>query len=104
MNPGKFKELYDERLNPDCNLLFPKPKANCDAWKLNEPKTSPGGEIYYEEEKITVDAVAEMMPKVRKFFLNFSFMFLYQNIFSNLLDMRNLQEQVKKAFCHKKLF
>ena len=23
---------------------------------------------------------------------------------SNLLDMRNLQEQVKKAFCHQKLF
>ena len=66
MNPGKFKELYDERLNPDCNLLFPKPKENCDTWKLNEPKTSPGGEIYYEEEKITVDTVAEMMPKVRK--------------------------------------
>ena len=25
-------------------------------------------------------------------------------VFSNLLDMRNLQEQVKKAFCYQKLF
>lgn len=66
MNPGKFKELYDERLNPDCNFLFPKAKQNCDKWKLNEPKTSDGGEIYYETEKITEDTVAEMLPKVRK--------------------------------------
>ena len=42
---------------------------------------------------------------------NFSCMFLYPNNFSNLnsncsnlLDMRNLQEQVKKAFCYQKLF
>ena len=44
-------------------------------------------------------------------FSNFSCMFLNPNIFSNLdsncsnlLDMRNLQEQVKKAFCYQKLF
>ena len=44
-------------------------------------------------------------------FSNFSYMFLNPNIFSNLdyncsnlLDMRNLQEQVKKAFCYQKLF
>ena len=43
-------------------------------------------------------------------FSNFSCMFLNPNIFfqfefncSNLLDMRNLQEQVKKAFCYQKL-
>ena len=46
------------------------------------------------------------------FFLNFSCMFLNPNIFfSNLnsncsyvSDLRNLQEQVKKAFCFQKLF
>ena len=45
-------------------------------------------------------------------FSNFSCMFLNPNIFfsnlnancSNLLDMRNLQENVKKAFCYQKLF
>ena len=44
-------------------------------------------------------------------FSNFSCMFLNPNNFSNLnyncsnhLDMRNLQEQVKKAFCYQKLF
>ena len=45
-------------------------------------------------------------------FSNFSCMFLNPNIFfsnlnsncSNLLAMRNLQEQVKKAFCYQKLF
>ena len=45
-------------------------------------------------------------------FSNFSCMFLNPNIFfsnlnsncSNLSDMRNLQEQVKKAFCYQKLF
>jgi hypothetical protein len=43
--------------------------------------------------------------------VNFSCMFLNPNIISNLdsncsnlLDMRNLQEQVKKAFCYQKLF
>ena len=43
-------------------------------------------------------------------FSNFSCLFLNPNIFSdlnancsNLLDMRNLQEQVKKAFCYQKL-
>ena len=46
----------------------------------------------------------------RHFFSNFSCMFLILNIFfclnfnfSNLLDMRNLQEQGKKAFCYQKL-
>ena len=44
-------------------------------------------------------------------FSNFSCMFLNPNIFSNLdyncsnlLDLRNLQEQVKKAFFYQKLF
>ena len=44
-------------------------------------------------------------------FSNFSCVFLNPNIFSdlnancsNLLDMRNLPEQVKKAFCYQKLF
>ena len=44
-------------------------------------------------------------------FSNFSCMFLNPNNFSNLnsdysnlLDMRNIQEQVKKAFCYQKLF
>ena len=45
------------------------------------------------------------------FFSNFCCMFLNSNIFfpnlnyncSNLLDMRNLQEHVKKAFCYQKL-
>ena len=45
------------------------------------------------------------------FFSNFSCMFLIPIFFSNLnyncsnlLDLRNLQEQVKKAFCYQKLF
>ena len=45
------------------------------------------------------------------YFSNFSCMFLNPNIFynmifncSNLLGMRNLQEQVEKAFCYQKLF
>ena len=44
------------------------------------------------------------------FFSNFSCMFLNPNIFSNmnsncsnLLDRRNLQEQVKKALCYQKI-
>ena len=44
-------------------------------------------------------------------FSNFSCMFLNSNIFSNLnydcsnsLDLRNLQEKVKKTFCYQKLF
>ena len=51
-------------------------------------------------------------PNIHITFSNFSCMFLNPNIFfsnlnsncSNLLDMRNLQEQVKKAFCYEKLF
>ena len=51
--------------------------------------------------------------KIRLFltFFHFSCMFLNPNIFSNwnsdcsnFLVMRNLQEQVKKAFCYQKLF
>ena len=66
MNPGRFIELYLERLNPESNFLFQTAKENCDKWKLNEPKTSAEDEIYYEAEKITVDTVADMLPKVRK--------------------------------------
>ena len=47
----------------------------------------------------------------QKLFLTFPACFLIPIIFSNLnsncsnsLDMRNLQEQVKKAFCYQKLF
>ena len=47
----------------------------------------------------------------KNIFSNFSCMFLNPNNFSNmnfncsnLLDMRNLQERVKKAFCYQKLF
>ena len=47
-----------------------------------------------------------------RFFFNISCMFLNLNNFfsnlnsncSNLLDMGNLQEQIKKAFCYQKLF
>ena len=49
--------------------------------------------------------------KKNKAFSNFSCMFLNPNIFSNwnsyccnLSYLRNLQEQVKKAFCYQKLF
>ena len=45
------------------------------------------------------------------FFSNFSCMFMNPNNFfqfdpncSNLLDMRNIQKQVKKAFCYQRLF
>ena len=47
---------------------------------------------------------------LEKTFFNFSCMFLNPNNFSNLnsncstfLDLRNLQEQVEKAFCYQKL-
>ena len=46
-----------------------------------------------------------MLPII---FSNFSCMFLNPNILnyncSDLLDIRNLQEEVKKAFCYQKLF
>ena len=51
------------------------------------------------------------MDQVIKSFSNFSCMFLNPNIFSNLnlnysnlTDLRNLQEQVKKTFCYQKLY
>ena len=47
----------------------------------------------------------ESMVKI--FFLTFPTCFWIPIIFSNcsnLLDLRNLQEQVKKAFCYQKLF
>ena len=47
----------------------------------------------------------------KKVFSNFSCMFLSSNIFSNfnsncfnLLNLRNLQEQVKRAFCYQNFF
>ena len=49
--------------------------------------------------------------KIENVFPNFSCMFLNPNTFSNSnsncsnsYDLRNLQEQVKKALCHQKLF
>jgi hypothetical protein len=52
-----------------------------------------------------------MLSVAFRSFLNFSCMFLNPNHFSNLnsncsniLEMRNLQEQVKKAFCYQELF
>ena len=45
---------------------------------------------YWEE---TIDKQIEIP------FSNFSYMFLNPN---NLLDLRNLQEQAKKAFCYQK--
>ena len=49
--------------------------------------------------------------QIKTYFLTFPACFSIPNFFSNLnyncsnlLDMRNLQEQVKKAFCYQKLF
>ena len=54
-----------------------------------------------------VSYIAQPM-KMKAFFSNFSYMFLNPNNMnsncSNLLDLRNLQEQVKKAFYYQKLF
>ena len=54
---------------------------------------------------------ADMYQNDSIYFSKFSCMFLNPNIFfnlnsncSNLLDMRNSQEKVKKAFCYQKLF
>ena len=65
-------------------------------------------------EKVTLDQMAEagsQQMEGKHFFLTFPVCFSIPIIFSNLnlncsdfLDMRNLQEQVKKAFCYQKLF
>ena len=67
-------------------------------------------------EKPYLDASAYHLDSVRciwkiSFLTNFSWMFVNPNIFSNLnyncsnlWDIRNLQEQVKKVFCNQKLF
>ena len=70
-------------------------------------------EIEYEKSiKIIASLYIFFFQKVKIFtmieinFSNFSCMFLNPNNFFQfeLLDLRNLQEQVKKAFCYHKLF
>ena len=59
-----------------------------------------------------VGKVIFFLSKQKKmYFLNFPACFSIPNFFSNLnyncsnfVDLRNLQEQVKKAFCYQKLF
>ena len=74
-------------------------------WKLNFSVCSPPFPTFDLENNQIV------LYSGKKLFSNFSCMFLNTNNFSNmnsncsnLLDMRNLQEQVKKAFCYQKLF
>ena len=58
-----------------------------------------------------MNSVGTLSHRESKRLSNFSCRFLNPNFFSNLyhncstsLDLRNLQEQVKKAFCYQKLF
>ena len=61
--------------------------------------------------QLNIRIVFQVETQLKAVFSNFSCMFVNPNIFSNLnlncsnlLDMRNLQEQVKKAFCYQWYF
>ena len=69
MNPGRFKELYEEHLQPDVDFLFTNPKASSEEWKLNEPKKSKDHEVYYESTKVSEETVGNMLPTVIFIFL-----------------------------------
>jgi hypothetical protein len=68
LNPGRFKELYEEHLQPDVDFLFTNPKPISDDWNLNEPKESKSREVYYEATKVSEDTVGDMLPTVIIFF------------------------------------
>ena len=80
---------------------FKQPSHN---WSAGKPPT-------LDSHSIMENLSANPTVWTEKVFSNFSCIFLNPNIFSNLnynfsnlWDMRNLQEEVKKAFCYQKLF
>ena len=90
-------------------------KLNIDTYEMTKldlemPKSAESSEEEVDSSKASlVFKVSECIIECS--FSNFSCMFLNPNIFSNLnydcsdlLDMRNLQEQVEKACCYQKLF
>ena len=93
-NPEKFREFEGDLIPTRVKQIQEQRK------KENEAKL----QRQFDYEK-------KMSEQREKVFLKFSYMFLNPNIFSNLysncseiLDMRNLKEQVKKAICYQKLF
>ena len=93
-NPEKFREFEGDLIPTRVKQIQEQRK------KENEAKL----QRQFDYEK-------KMSEQREKVFLKFSYMFLNPNIFSNLysncseiLDMRNLKEQVKKVFCYQNFF
>ena len=60
-------------------------------------------EAAHSDKKQSAKFFFQLVLHVSKSPISFSNLNMNSNC-SNLLDTRNLQEQVKKAFCHQKLF
>ena len=106
-----WQKIFKERLQPHLQEYsdYPDHLSDMVSFLRNDYKTALyDGVIVLRYVFLDQDLLNQTFLKL---FSNFSCMFLNPNNFSNfnfncsnLLDMRNLQEQVKKVFCYKKLF
>ena len=106
-----WQKIFKERLQPHLQEYsdYPDHLSDMVSFLRNDYKTALyDGVIVLRYVFLDQDLLNQTFLKL---FSNFSCMFLNPNNFSNfnfncsnLLDMRNLQEQVKKAFCYQTLF
>ena len=106
-----WQKIFKERLQPHLQEYsdYPDHLSDMVSFLRNDYKTALyDGVIVLRYVFLDQDLLNQTFLKL---FSNFSCMFLNPNNFSNfnfncsnLLDMRNLQEQVKKAFCYQKFF
>ena len=57
LNPGVYLEKYLERLHPECDFLFQRPKRPSKKFKLEDNPT-----VWYEPSKVGLNLVANFLP------------------------------------------
>ena len=63
-NPGLYYENFLQFLNPKNDYLQQKPCRESAAFDIHSPKFGVNGKPYYENQKVGVHFVAQMLPKV----------------------------------------
>ena len=68
-NPGEFVEDFIHFLHPANEHIFQRPLRDCNQNDIHKDTFGPKAKPYFENQKVGVHFVANMLPKVIQFFL-----------------------------------
>ena len=64
-NPGLYMENFEKFLNPKNEYQLQKPMRESKDFNIHSPNYGPRGKPFFENQKVGVHFVADMLPKVR---------------------------------------